>query len=507
MTNQWDVVVVGGGGAGLAAAITAAEMGRTVILVEKADTLGGSTALSIGSITAAGTPDQKAAGVVDTAAEHLADMPAWAGELVDRDNMALCKILTDNAADSIAWLRDSGLEFFGPLEEPPHRKPRMHTVLPNSGAFIYHLSRRANRARVEVRLATRAIRLLREGGRISGVEVLGSGGLIEPLHASRAVILAGGDFTASDEFKARFGAKDHLGIPAVNPFATGDCHRMACEVGAAIINGDLAWGKPRFRFASPPTVPWWMHLPPVRPLTRLMRWSLTHMPRALIRPFVVSFCTTALAPEPRLFADGAALINSAGKTVFDPTLSVGEVIARQPDALAYALLDNRLRQRYSRWPYFVSTAPGVAYAYVQDYESTRPDLCVTNDSLEALATKRGLPADALARSVKECGLGAGPYLLLGPIRAFTVLADGGLKVSTRLEVLNDDGHPIPGLFAAGSTGQGGLLLRGHGHHLAWAFSSGRLAGRYAAGTSRAGVLPVGAESTCDSIAPDSVVSS
>jgi predicted oxidoreductase len=53
-------------------------------------------------------------------------------------------------------------------------------------------------------------------------------------------------------------------------------------------------------------------------------------------------------------------------------------------------------------------------------------------------------------------------------------------VNERLEVLGAEGHPIPGLFAAGSTGQGGLLLKGHGHHLGWAFTSGRLAGRHAA---------------------------
>ena len=47
-----------------------------------------------------------------------------------------------------------------------------------------------------------------------------------------------------------------------------------------------------------------------------------------------------------------------------------------------------------------------------------------------------------------------------------------------------DDQPIPGLYAAGSTGQGGLLLKGHGHHLAWAFVSGRRAGRHAANEAR-----------------------
>jgi fumarate reductase flavoprotein subunit len=58
--------------------------------------------------------------------------------------------------------------------------------------------------------------------------------------------------------------------------------------------------------------------------------------------------------------------------------------------------------------------------------------------------------------------------------------EGGLAVDLDHRVLGAGDIPIEGLFAAGSTGQGGLLLRGHGHHLAWAFASGRRAGRNAA---------------------------
>jgi predicted oxidoreductase len=55
-----------------------------------------------------------------------------------------------------------------------------------------------------------------------------------------------------------------------------------------------------------------------------------------------------------------------------------------------------------------------------------------------------------------------------------------LRVTARLEVVDASGAVIEGLYAAGSTGQGGLLLEGHGHHLGWAFISGRIAGRHAA---------------------------
>jgi succinate dehydrogenase/fumarate reductase flavoprotein subunit len=477
---QCDVLVVGGGGAGLAAAITAAEAGASVILLEKAPVLGGSTGRSIGSVTAAGTPDQRAAGIADSAEEHLADMPAWAGSLADRDNMGLCQVLTQHAADALAWLRASGIEFVGPFAEPPHRKPRMHNVLPNSRAFIYHLSRRAARAQVDVRTGVHVQRLLQENGRVIGLEALDETGKMQSFHATRGVILAGGDFNASKEFKIEFGAEAQVSIPPVNPYATGDCQRMAREVGAVIVNGDIALGDPRFRFASPPQEPWLLGLPPVRPFTTLMKWALRHLPDPVIRPFIMSFVTTALAPEPSLFAKGALLLNKCGETFLKEGEKIGFGIARQPDGVAYALLDGDLLRTFSRWPDFISTAPGVAYAYIGDYMRNRPDLCVRADTLEGVAALRAMAPESLRENALAAGRTTGPFLLLGPIKAFTIIADGGLDVSTRLEVLDEFKKPIPGLFAAGSAGQGGLLLKGHGHHLAWAFVSGRLAGKNAA---------------------------
>lgn len=472
--------MVGGGGSGLAAAITAAEAGKRVILLEKAPALGGSTGWAIGSVTAAGTPDQRALGIVDSAEEHLADMPAWAGPLAERDNMALCRVLTEHAADALAWLRASGLEFFGPVEEPPHRKPRMHNVLPNAKAFIYHLSRRARRAHVEIRLGVRAQRLIQQNGRVVGLDAVDQTGADLSIYASKGVILAGGDFSASRDFKIEFGAETQVDVPPVNVYATGDCQRMARDVGAVIVNGDIALGDPRFRFAPPPHGPWWLRLPPVRPITSAMKFALRHLPAQVIRPFVMSFLTTFLAPEPSLFHQGAPLVNRRGETFLRNGETIGYGIARQPDAMAYALLNEALLGKFSQWPNYISTAPGVAYAYVGDYLRNRVDLCAYADTLEGVAAMRGIAPNRLRESARAAGKTTGPFLLLGPIRSYTILADGGLDVSTRLEVLDKRKQPIPGLFAAGSTGQGGLLLRGHGHHLTWAFVSGRLAGKSAA---------------------------
>jgi fumarate reductase flavoprotein subunit len=340
-------------------------------------------------------------------------------------------------------------------------------VLPGSRAFVYHLSRRARRAGVRVVLNTRATRLLPAE---TGVETDKG-----KFRASRAVVLAGGDFSAGEDFRREFASPAHLPLPAVNPLAEGDCQRMAREAGGVIVNGDLAFGDPRYRFRPPARGPWWLALPPVRPVTSLMRFALRRLPPALVRPFVLSFLTTALAPEASLLDQGARLVNADGEEFRQPGESLGHAIARQPGRHAYFLLDGALIDSFSRWPNYISTAPGVAYAYIDDYQRTRPDLVAQAATVEELARMRGLPR------LPQDRLGKGPFLLLGPVHSCLVLADGGLAVSPRMEVLDAGGKPIPGLYAAGSAGQGGLLLRGHGHHLAWAFVSGRIAGASAAG--------------------------
>jgi fumarate reductase flavoprotein subunit len=219
-----------------------------------------------------------------------------------------------------------------------------------------------------------------------------------------------------------------------------------------------------------------------------MAWSLDHMPSALLRPFVMSFVTTALAPSPELFAAGAILVNKAGERFADETKEPAHALPDQPDKIGYILMDDRIAQRFSAWPHFVSTAPGVAYAYVDDYRRNRRDIFTAAPTLEALASKLGMPAGALSASVARCNgepggrqaLERGPFVTLGPVRAVFVHAEGGLAVDHEHRVLGPEDRPIPGLYAAGSTGQGGLLLKGHGHHLAWAFASGRRAGRNAA---------------------------
>lgn len=487
-----DVLVIGAGGAGLAAAIEAAEAGAQVVLLEKNASPGGSTAWSIGSVSASQTPHQRAQGIEDTPQAHWEDMPGFAGDLAGRDNDALRRVLCDAMPDTFQWLLDSGIRFMGPMPEPPHRVPRMHNVLPNSRSFIYHLTRRARRCGVDIRVRARVVELVFGADGVRGALVEHQDGTRRRIDARGGVILAAGDFTNSPELKARFMGPQEAKVDAVNPTATGDGQRMAERCGAQIINGDLALG-PEIRFIAPAKENFVRRLPPWRSLAAVMQWSMKHVPNALLRPFLMKFLTTALAPALALFEDGALLVNARGERFCDETERPAYRLPDQPEGVGYIVIDGRIAERYSRWPHFISTAPGVAYAYLADYRRNRPDVYREADTLEGLAALTGMDAAALRASMAsvsgERALGRAPFIALGPVRAVFVHSEGGLRVDLQHRVLDAAGLAVAGLYAAGSTGQGGLLLKGHGHHLAWAFASGRRAGRLAAEAARGTANP------------------
>ena len=467
--ETFDVVVVGGGGAGLAAAIEARAAGASVVLLEKNERLGGSTAWSIGSVTSSGTPHQRRRGIADNPADHWADMPGFAGDLQPRDNAELRRVLCDEIPATFQWLLDSGIRFMGPMPEPPHRRPRMHNVLPNSRSYIYHLERRARRAGVEFRLNKRVSKILSKGVEAEDRTIF---------TARKGVVLASGDFTSSPELKARFMGPQEAKVEGVNLTATGDGQRMAEALGARILNGDLALG-PELRFIAPAKETLARRLPPWPALAAFMEWSLEHLPAAILRPFVMQFLTTALAPSPALFEAGAVLVNAIGERFGDERDRPALRVPDQPGKVAYIIIDAALAARFSAWPDFISTAPGVAYAYLPDYRRNRPDVFTEAGSLQALGARLGMAPGVLESSV-GARLTSAPFIALGPVRSVFVHAEGGLAVDGHHRVLGAGDNPIPGLYAAGSTGQGGLLLKGHGHHLAWAFVSGRRAGRFAA---------------------------
>lgn len=471
-----DVLVIGAGASGLSAAIEAAEAGARVIVLEKNPMPGGSSRLSVGSINAAGSSLQKRAGIVDTPDEHFADMDHFMGPFAGKDNLALRRLLVDHAAESLEWLMSHGLCFYGPTADPPHRHARMHNVLPNSRAYAHCLARAARQRGVDIRLDAPVQQVLQAAdGGARGVLARIGGQTVE-VQAQAGVVLASGDYSNDPDIKARF-RPELAHIPAINPTATGDGHKLGEAVGGRLVNGEVVYG-PGLRFVEPARPSLVRRLPPSRMLGKLMQWALGVLPASVFRPFVMSFMTASLGPEAALLRAGAVLVNREGLRFVDELVQPGLAIAQQPGGHAWLVFDQRVATMFSAPPHYVSTAPGVAFAYLPDYRRHRADLYHQANSLEALAQSAKLPAQALAHAAE--GLGPGPFYALGPLESRIVITDGGLAVNTHHQVLREGGGAIPRLYAAGAVGQGGALLAGNGHHIGWAVTSGRRAGRFAA---------------------------
>ena len=90
---------------------------------------------------------------------------------------------------------------------------------------------------------------------------------------------------------------------------------------------------------------------------------------------------------------------------------------------------------------------------------------------------RGERSDAFGRTGDQVPMAGDRWILLGPVKAYFTTTEGGAAVNEQLQVLDAAGRPIDGLYAVGQNGLGGQILWGHGLHIAWALTSGRLVGQ------------------------------
>jgi len=494
--EEHDVIVVGAGGSGLAAALSAAQRGARVLVLERREELGGTTGIAVGSFTAAGTPLQRDAGIEDSPEWHAEDAAKFAHpDIESRNNAELRAFFLREAAESLTWLQKLGVVLVGPSPEPPNRVARMHNVVHGANAYIAKLQAALEGEGGSILCQAEVTELLREGARVVGVEALVRG-VRQQFRATRGVVLAAGDYAGSAELIARFKGDEFGAIEGINPHALGQGHTLAESAGARLVNMDVTYG-PELRFPPSGKTPLWRFLPTSGFMARLMGTAARHLPDFLMRMIAKRLIVTWQHPENALFDDGAILVNREGRRfVNEKAWPEREMaVAQQPSKVAFLYLDARLVDRYSKWPHFISTAPDIAYAYVRDYQRLRPDVTKTGLSPEDLARRTGLPSESLAGTVADFNryvsgemedrfgrtgdtepLGSGPCLLLGPVKAYFTTTEGGAAIDRQLRVLDEHGEAIPGLYAVGQNGLGGMILWGHGLHIAWAITSGRLAG-------------------------------
>lgn len=476
-THEADVVVVGGGGGGMSAAIAATEADPTadVLLLQKIGELGGSTTMSVGSLTASGTHLQADRGIEDSPGAHYEDIDRFIDQaedieryagldhdesLRDRDDTSLREVLVEESAETLRWLCDHGCEYAGPYLESPHRVPRMHQITPDTTAYRDVLGDVLESRGVEVLYNTAATELVVADGAVRGVAARQEGTrktLI--VSCTEGVVLATGDYVAGMDYREQY-TDDAVSEP-INEHNTGDGHRMGEAVGAELVNMDMQY--PIFRFGDP----------------------------LYTGPELLS-----------LLDAGSMLVSAAGERFVNEDAEYGQIydsVLRQDLESVYLVLDDDVAQTFTAWPDFISTLgrDSRAFGFLEDYRET--DYMTTVHRLSDLTDVGGIDGETLVETLQSYNTGVYdehhdmyvdrfgrtesynpltefPLYVLGPIRPYVVITLGGLRVDPEMQVLDAAGDPIEGLYAAGSIA-GSFLMFGHGHHHSWIFTSGRLAGR------------------------------
>lgn len=247
--NEADILVIGAGAAGMGAAITAADEGASVILIEKLDITGGTTRLSDGCIWGVGAKEM---------AKVQANFPELNLSFSSKDivthireynsvvrNEALLERLADHSAYMMDYAVENGLEFRQTYVTPSNQinRPHWRTLLSaTSGAGVAKvLTKMVGERAIDLRLGTKATKLIvDENGAVTGAEVEVAGGSYAI--KAKSVILATGGFTFNKDMMAKYAPGDYensIDIACVG--TTGDGHNLGVEVGGYIV-GEGALG-------------------------------------------------------------------------------------------------------------------------------------------------------------------------------------------------------------------------------------------------------------------------
>lgn len=244
-TYDVDVVVVGGGVAGLSAAIEAAEGGADVLVLEKQGIVGGATTRSGGKLMANGTEFQKAEGIEDSNEQMYSYLKEIGGDLIDDEKL---KTFVDNSLETFNWMTDMGVEVQD--VEPIHSSLnpwRVHNTKGgggmtdgHGGQIIVPMLNKYNELDGDILYNTTANEILTNDNKeVVGVKALNKDGSIVTVNAN-SVIIATGGYASNKEMMARYSdfSTDYMTqVPAGN---VGDGITMAEAVGAQIFDSPSA---------------------------------------------------------------------------------------------------------------------------------------------------------------------------------------------------------------------------------------------------------------------------
>lgn len=451
-----DVIVIGGGGAGLAAAVTANQEGASVIVLEKMPKVGGNTILAGGALNAVDDGSETALVNGDSVQKHYDQTMSGGDNQGDPD---LVRTLVENAWDGVEWLKSLGMEFReGVFTVTGGLWPRAHKPVEpvGTGFFKTYNQYIEEHDGVEVMLNTEAVDIRKgESGTVNTVIAKGKTGNTLTFHAEKAVIVATGGFSRNVELREKYNTQwpslDENIKSTNHTGASGDAIPMLEKLGAEFVQMENI-----------------QLLPLGDPETGSLSGNIE---------FDV---------ERRIFVNknGDRFVNEGGRRD-DMTLALFE----QPDTYMWIIMDSDCYPTGDE---------------LNNFNESVNDLiaqgrAVKGDSLEELAERMNVSAENLIAAVEDFNTHAEdkstddfgrtlystlidtPPYYAAPRVPTVHHTMGGVKINTKAEVLGIDGSSIPGLYAAGEV-TGGIhgANRLGGNALTDTVVFGRIAGKEAA---------------------------
>jgi succinate dehydrogenase/fumarate reductase flavoprotein subunit len=469
---DYDLIVIGAGGAGLAGAIWAAQAGCKVIVLESEARIGGSTALSDGVFNAADTSLQHKLGLTDSKDayfDYYMTLNAW------RQPAALIRTFCDQATPTLEWLMSIGVSYPERIAKKPKNAvfassveggglysagveypPRGHCPAEGGKVYIDVMDNQCGVLGVQTVLNTRVQQLLIEEGRVVGVIAEG-----ETLRAHAVLLACGGITHAAPELVARYFPDAYDTLPAgyhpTGPAGAG--HRgdgllMGLQAGAEIVGVNCGLAVPAPFLPNAPA-----------------GWH-GNQPASLI------------------------YVNGKGHRFADETApyAVMPGLIKEQGHNCWGVFDEAARLRSD------PTKGGVSQGWAPQFvlESVARSDILAADTVELLDEKCGMRPGALRTAVDEYNedlpsgvdrrflrtldglfpISQGPFYAFRFRNTSFTVTNVGPKIDAEAHVLNEDGQIIPGLFAAGENGAGVLGERyvGGGNAVANAITMGRIAG-------------------------------
>lgn len=441
----YDVVVIGGGTAGLPAATFAAQRGARVLIIEASAQLGGTLFLSGARMSAAGTKLQKERGIDDNPDLHFEDVMRMSKQ---KANAEIVRLAVDNAGATFDWLRDNGLPV---VDGTPTARGSAHEAqsraryvwAPKAGLDVLAVLEKMiaphiKSGQITLRTSTEVTALRQAAdGKISHVIAKGEDGR-ELTFRGRHVVLSSGGYTSNSAmFEALEGAPDYAS--GTYPYSQGIGITLGRSVGGYVRGGEH-------------------HIPSFGAI--LAGEEIPSPVRAYLN-------SNPLKPEPReiwVDAHGARFVKEDTLDIHEKELA----LTKLPNERFWAVFDDKALQ---------SDQPIVRGLSSQDLI----ELCDSDpmfakaDTIEQLAAKAGIDAaklqatvntynasqrsgrDSLGRTFMPSPIQQAPFYAVR-VQSYQIISFAGLAVDKRLRVLRVDGTPVPNLYAAGEVLGAGQLM-------------------------------------------------